>query len=62
MEISGHVFDQISVCHSLASLTYKINHFRLSCHDIAEMNLSRNHEVVGLISDLTQWVFSLALL
>ena len=29
---------------------------------IAEMNLTRNHKVVGLIPDLPQWVKDLALL
>ena len=27
-----------------------------SCHSAAEMNLTRNHEVVGAIPGLTQWV------
>ena len=32
-----------------------------SCHDTAETNPTRNHEVVGLISGLGQWVKDLAL-
>ena len=31
-----------------------------SCHGIAEMNLTRNHEVEGSIPGLTQWVKDLA--
>ena len=27
-----------------------------SCHGAAEMNLTRNHEIVGLIPGLDQWV------
>ena len=34
----------------------KENDFGGSCRGTAEMNLSRNHEVVGLIPDLAQWV------
>ena len=30
-------------------------------HGIAEKNLTRNHEVLGWIPDLTQWVKDLAL-
>ena len=32
-----------------------------SCHGIAEMNLTRNYEVVDLIPGLAQWVKDLAL-
>ena len=32
-----------------------------SCRGAAEMNLTRNHEVVGLIPDLAHWVKDLAL-
>ena len=56
METSRHVFDQISWFYSLFKLTYKINHYRISSHGTVEMNLSRNHEVVGLIHGLIQWV------
>ena len=34
---------------------------RSSCHGAVEMNLTRNHEVVGLIPCLVQWVKDLAL-
>ena len=33
-----------------------------SCHGTAEPNLTRNHEVVGPIPGLAQWVKDLALL
>ena len=33
-----------------------------SCHGAAEMNPTRNHEVVGSIPGLTRWVKDLALL
>ena len=33
-----------------------------SCCGAAEMNPTRNHEVVGLIPDLAQWIRDLALL
>ena len=42
----------------------KINNkrnYRSSCHGAVEMNLTRNHEVVGLIPCLVQWVKDLAL-
>ena len=32
-----------------------------SCHGTAEMSPTRNHEVVGLIPGLAQWVKDLAL-
>ena len=35
---------------------------RRSCHCEVETNLTRNHEVVGLIPSLIQWVKDLALL
>ena len=34
---------------------------RCSCHGAAETNLTRNHEVVGLIPSFAQWVKDLAL-
>ena len=34
---------------------------RSSCRGTAEMNPTRNHEVVGLILGLTQWVKALVL-
>ena len=36
--------------------------FRSSCHGEAETNLTRNHEVVGFIPGLSQWVKDLVLL
>ena len=36
--------------------------YRSSRHGAVETNLTRNHEVAGLIPDLVQWVTDLALL
>jgi len=35
--------------------------YRCSCRGTAEMNLTRNHEVLGSVPGLTQWVKDLAL-
>ena len=40
----------------------EIENFGVSHHGAAEMNLTRNHEVVGSIPGLTQWVKDPALL
>ena len=36
--------------------------FQRSCRGTAETNLTRNHEAMGLILGLTQWVKDLVLL
>ena len=41
---------------------YHESHHWSSCHGTAETNPIRNHEVVGLIPGLAQWVKDLALL
>ena len=41
---------------------FRILSRRSSCHSAAETNLTRNHEVVGLILGLAKWVKDLALL
>ena len=41
---------------------YKLVLPQSSHHGSAEINLTRNHEVVGSIPDLAQWVKDLALL
>ena len=43
------------------SLTRILKSFRSSCCGAVEVNLTRNHEVAGLISGLAQWVKDLAL-
>ena len=42
-------------------LKKKKRYFGSSCHGTAETNLTRNHEVAGLIPGLAQWVKDLAL-
>ena len=37
-------------------LLFKTLAFQSSCHGTVEMNLTRNHEVVGSILGLTQWI------
>ena len=36
-------------------------YFRSSCHGVVETNPTKNHEVVGSIPGLAQWVKDLAL-
>ena len=40
----------------------KLSDFWSSCHGTVEMSPTRNHEVVGLIPGLGQWIKDLALL
>ena len=37
-------------------MLHKKDNSRSSCHGAVEMNLTRNHEVVGSIPGLAQWV------
>ena len=42
-------------------VNFLINKIRSSRHGTVETNLTRNHEVAGLIPSLAQWVKNLAL-
>ena len=53
--------DKQVVVHPYNEILFK-NIKRSSCRGSAETNPTRNHEVVGSIPDLTQWVKDLALL
>ena len=55
-QAKGHDRRKGDKVHSLKYLSWS------SCHGLAEMNLTRNHEVSGLIPGLTQWVKDLELL
>ena len=48
---ADHILD-----HKTNLETFKNMEIRSSCHGTAEMNLTRNHEVVGSIPGLAQWV------
>ena len=62
----GHLYEHaVLATHKLnqaSPLQFKINYERRSCCGAEETNRTRNHEVVGLIPDLAQWVKDLALL
>ena len=47
---------------TLFRVEIKMFSFWSSCHSAVEMNLTRNHEVVGSIPGLAQWVEDPALL
>jgi len=49
------------ICASLLNVISKEVSFWNSHHGSAETNLTRNHEVAGLIPGLAQWVKDLAL-
>ena len=54
---NGNIFrhvDHVTAIYTI--LTQKYCDCWSSCHGTAEANLTRNHEVVGLIPDLAQWV------
>ena len=54
LEYRGHFVD--IWCRETTEAEVKNKIKGSSCHGIVEMNLTRNHEVVGSIPGLTQWI------